>query len=108
LSPSSWRRTLTISLSRQPQFLMCVTLRTLVVTYVSDRLKDICSILGRLSDRLTSLEGKSEFSVSASRARAQTSGTVRDSEKPTGTDAARGGRLLDSARGESETDSDGQ
>jgi hypothetical protein len=106
LSPSSWRRTLTISLSRQPQFLMCVTLRTLVVTYVLDRLKDICSILGRLSDRLTSLEGKSEFSVSASRA--QTSGTVRDSEKPTGTVAARGGRLLDSARGESETDSDGQ
>ena len=50
-----------------------------------------------MSDRLTSV-------VSASRA--QTSGTVRDSEKPTGTDAARGRRLLDSARGESETDSD--
>ena len=67
---------------------------------VSESLKNFCTILGCLSDRLTSLEkGQSESPVPNSKT---SGGTARGSEKPRGTDAARGGRIdLDSARSES-------
>ena len=72
---------------------------------VSESLKNICTILGCLSNRLTSLEkGQSESPVPNSKT---SGGIAKGSEKPRGTDAARGGRInLDSARGESQTDSD--
>ena len=62
-------------------------------------------ILGCLSNRLTSLEkGQSESPVPNSKT---SGGIAKGSEKPRGTDAARGGRIdPDSARGESQTDSD--
>ena len=67
---------------------------------VSESLKNICTILGCLSDRLTSLEkGQSESPVPNSKTSV---GTARGGEIHTGTDAARGGRIdLDSARSES-------
>ena len=72
---------------------------------VSESLKNICTILGCLSDRLTSLEkGQSESPVPNSKT---SGGTARGSEIPTGTDVARGGCInRDSARSESQTDSD--
>ena len=92
------------SLTPRPRwFLMCVILRALVVLCQS--LKNICTILGCLSDRLTSLEkGQSESPVPNSKT---SGGTARGSEIPTGTDVARGGCInRDSARSESQTDSD--
>ena len=72
---------------------------------VSESLKNICTIHGCLSDRLTSLEkGQSESPVPNNET---SGGTARGSEKPRGTDAARGGRINpDSAKGESQTESD--
>ena len=74
---------------------------------MSESLKNICTILGCLSDRLTSLEkGQSESPVPNSKT---SGGIAKGSEKPRGTDAARGGRInLDSARDELQTDSDGE
>ena len=58
---------------------------------VSESLKNICTILGCLSDRLTSLEkGQSESPVPNSKT---SGGAARGSEIPTGTDAARGRRI---------------
>ena len=72
---------------------------------VSESLKNICTILGCLSDPLPSLEkGQSESPVPNSKT---SGGTARGSEIPTGTDVARGGCInRDSARSESQTDSD--
>ena len=72
---------------------------------MSESLKNICTILEYLFDRLTSLEkGQSEIPTPNSKT---SGGTATGSEKPSGTDAARGGRItIDSARGESQTDSD--
>ena len=74
---------------------------------VSESLKNICTILGCLSDWLTSPEkGQSESPVSNSKI---SGGTARGSEIPTGTDATRSGRInLDFARGEPQTDSDNE
>ena len=64
---------------------------------VSESLKNIRTILGCLSNRITSLEkGQSESSVPNSQI---SGGTARGSEIPAGTDAARDRRInVDSAR----------
>ena len=68
---------------------------------VSESLKNICTILGHLSNQLTCLEKGPNGKTSAE--------TARGSEKPTGTDATRGGHNnLDSDRGKQGTNSDNE
>ena len=52
---------------------------------VSESLKNICTILGHLSNQLTCLEKGPNGKTSAE--------TARGSEKPTGTHATRGGHI---------------
>ena len=88
---------MTSLLPRPCWFMMCMTLRALVVLCHQSP-KNICTILGCLFDGLTSLEkGQNESPVPNSKT---SGGTARGSEKPTGTDATRGGHNnLDSDRG---------